>query len=72
MPFLILKNYLFSLGWTILNAILIIAIFNYYISVARGFNFKRRFLEMAAISMGVALLSFVLGNFIRGWLGVDI
>ncbi len=72
MPFLVLKNYIFSLGWTILNAILIIALFNYYISVARGYNFKRRFLEMAAISMGVALLSFILGNFIRGWLGVDI
>ena len=72
MPFLILKNYLFSLGWTILNAIVIIALFNYYISVARGYNFKRRFLEMAAISMGVALFSFILGNFIRGWLGVDI
>ena len=72
MPFLILKNYIFSLGWTILNAILIIAIFNYYISVARGYDFKRRFLEMAAISMGVALFSFILGNFIRGWLGVDI
>ncbi|MDP2964906.1 MAG: VIT1/CCC1 transporter family protein [Pelolinea sp.] len=71
-PFLVLKNYLFSLGWTILNAILVIALFNYYISVARGYNFKRRFLEMAAISMGVALLSFILGNFIRGWLGVEI
>ncbi len=72
MPFLVLKNYLFSLGWTVLNAILIIALFNYYISIARGFNFKRRFLEMAAISMGVALFSFILGNFIRIWLGVDI
>jgi len=72
MPFLILKNYLLSLGWTILNAILVIALFNYYISVARGYSFKKRFLEMAAISMGVALLSFILGNFIRGWLGVDI
>jgi len=72
MPFLILKNYFFSLGWTILNAILIIALFNYYISVARGYNFKRRFLEMAAISMGVALLSFIMGNFIRRWLGVGI
>lgn len=72
MPFLILKNYLFSLGWTILNAIMIIALFNYYISVTRGYNFKRRFMEMAAISMGVALFSFILGNLIRIWLGVNI
>ncbi len=72
MPFLVLKNYLISLGWTILNAILIIALFNYYISVARGYNFKKRFLEMTAISLGVALLSFVLGIFIRQWLDVNI
>jgi len=72
MPYLILSNYYLSLVWTILNAILVIAFFNYYISVARGEDFKRRFLEMAAISLGVALFSFVLGSLISAWLGVDI
>ncbi|HUV16093.1 MAG TPA: VIT1/CCC1 transporter family protein, partial [Pelolinea sp.] len=72
MPFLVISNYYHALGWTIINAIIIIAVFNYYISVARGYNFHRRFIEMASISLGVALFSFVLGNFIRGWLGVDI
>jgi len=71
-PYLVVSNYLVSLAWTIVNAILVIAIFNYYISVARGYDFKHRFFEMAAISLGVALLSFVLGNIIRAWLGVDI
>lgn len=72
MPFLILKNYYFSLGWTIFHAILIIAVFNYYISIARGYNFRKRFLEMASISLGVALFSFVIGNIISAWIGVDI
>lgn len=72
LPFLVLNNYMVSLGWTLVNAILIIALFNYYISVARGYNFRRRFFEMAAISLGVALFSFILGNFIRGWLRVDL
>lgn len=71
-PYLVTNNYILSLVWTLINAILVIAVFNYYISVARGYNFKQRFLEMAGISMGVALLSFVLGNIIRAWLGVDI
>jgi len=71
-PFLILDNYLFSLMWTILNAIVVIAVFNYYISVAKGYNFRRRFLEMASISLGVALFSFILGNIISNWLGVEI
>lgn len=72
LPYLIHSNFYVSLGWTILNAILVIAFFNYYIAVARGENFKRRFLEMAAISLGVALFSFVLGKMISAWLGVDV
>lgn len=71
-PFLLTSNYYLSLAWTIVNAIIVIAGFNYYISVARGYNFRRRFLEMASISLGVALFSFILGNLIRIWLGVDI
>jgi len=72
MPYLLLENYLAALLWTIINAVLVIALFNYYISVARGFDFRKRFIEMASISLGVALFSFVLGNFIRVWLGVEI
>ena len=71
-PFLINSNYLVSLGLTIFNAILVIALFNYYISVAKGFQFKKRFLEMAGISLGVALLSFLLGNLISKWFGVSV
>ena len=71
-PYLILSNYVFSLTWTIINAILVIAVFNYYISVARGYDFKQRFFEMAGISLGVALFSFLLGNVISAWLGVDV
>jgi VIT1/CCC1 family predicted Fe2+/Mn2+ transporter len=54
------------------NAILVIAVFNYYISVARGYDFKQRFTEMAVISLGVALLSFLIGNVISAWLGVQV
>ncbi|MDK2981219.1 MAG: vacuolar iron transporter family protein [Chloroflexota bacterium] len=69
-PYLLASNYIVSLVWTLVNAILVIALFNYYISVARGYDFKVRFFEMAAISMGVALLSFLLSNVISAWLGV--
>ena len=71
-PYLISHNYITALIWTILNAILVIAIFNYYISVARGYVFKKRFFEMAGISLGVALISFIMGNVINAWLGVDV
>jgi VIT1/CCC1 family predicted Fe2+/Mn2+ transporter len=72
MPYLIATNYYISLVWTLLNAILIIAVFNYYISVAKGYDFKRRFIEMASISMGVAAFSFVIGSLIRTWIGIEI
>lgn len=71
-PFLVLENHLLSLGWTILNAILIIAVFNYYLSVAKSLNFKQRFLEMASISLGVALISFLIGELVRRWFGIDV
>lgn len=55
-----------------LIAVLIIAAFNYYVSVAMDQPFRSRFFEMAGLSLGVAALSFIIGNFIRLWLGVDI
>ncbi|HAF62123.1 MAG TPA: rubrerythrin family protein [Anaerolineaceae bacterium] len=72
LPYLIASNYYVSLIWTIANAILIIAIFNFYISVAKGLNFKKRFLEMSAISLGVALFSFIVGNIVSKVFGVNV
>lgn len=72
LPFLILQGYLIALISTIIIGILIIFVFNFYISIAKEYNFKKRFLEMAGISLGVALLSFVIGYLVRVFLGVDI
>ena len=46
--------------------------FNFYVSVAKDYSFKRRFVEMAALSLGVALVSFVIGYLLRIVVGVDI
>jgi VIT1/CCC1 family predicted Fe2+/Mn2+ transporter len=61
-----------SLAITLLIAIGIIAGFNYYLAVAKDQNFKAKFLEMAAISLGVAAFSFVVGLIVRAAFGVDI
>ncbi|HOO70620.1 MAG TPA: VIT1/CCC1 transporter family protein [Spirochaetota bacterium] len=71
-PYLILENYMICLAATMINAVLIIALFNYYISVARDLSFKKRFFEMAGISLGVAALSFGIGFGIRTLLGIDV
>ena len=52
--------------------ILIIAGFTYYTSVAQNQPFKSRFLEMALISVGVAVVSFVVGILAKMFLGVDV
>ncbi len=52
--------------------ILIIAGFTYYTSVAQDQPFKSRFLEMAVISVSVAVLSFVVGILAKKFLGVDL
>lgn len=72
LPYLILENFYVCLGCTLTAAVLIIAFFNYYISVAQGVPFKRRFLEMAGLSLGVTALSFLVGLLIRTFLGVDV
>ena len=52
--------------------ILIIAGFTYYTSVAQDQPFTNRFLEMALISVSVAVLSFVVGILAKKFLGVDL
>ena len=59
LPYLILENYYLCLGCTLTSALLVIAVFNYYISVVKDVAFRRRFFEMAALSFGVALFSFL-------------
>jgi VIT1/CCC1 family predicted Fe2+/Mn2+ transporter len=72
LPYLIIPNYYVALGSTLLAAILIIATFNYYVSIAKDLSFRRRFLEMILLSFGVAAFSFIMGYVIRTFLGVDL
>lgn len=71
LPFLLIKEKFLSLGITLSTVVLIIAGFNYYLSVAKDLNFRRRFLEMAGISLGVAAFSFLLGFLMKQFLGVE-
>jgi VIT1/CCC1 family predicted Fe2+/Mn2+ transporter len=72
LPYLLLENYILDLVITLTIAVAIIAVFNYYISVAKGESFRARFTEMAGLSLGVALFSFIVGYFIRQWLGIEV
>ncbi|GAB1484598.1 VIT1/CCC1 transporter family protein [Treponema sp.] len=71
LPFLFGTNKFLSLGITLCIVVSIIFLFNYYLSVAKDLNFKRRFFEMTFISLGVAAFSFFIGWILKGVLGVD-
>lgn len=75
-PFFLLPpggiNHFIALGITIILSILIIAMFNYYMSVAKDQSFKKKFFQMVAISLGVAAISFGIGIFVKEVLGFSI
>jgi VIT1/CCC1 family predicted Fe2+/Mn2+ transporter len=72
LPFFLMTAYQFALPATILIGLIIILVFNFYIAVAKDYSFTKRFLEMAGISVGVALFSFLIGVLIRSVFGIDV
>ena len=73
-PYLIFNNsqYLIALGCMIGVVLLIITVFTYYTSIAQDLKFRSRFLEMALISITVAVVSFLVGIGAKQLFGVDI
>lgn len=72
LPFLVVPFVAPALAWTLLNAVVVILAFTFYISVAKDLPFKKHFAEMAGISLGVAVLSFVIGYIVRIAFGFDV
>ena len=70
-PYLVFKNVYLCLGLVMLFALSVILAFTFYISVAKGFSFKKRFIEMAGISLSIAAINFFIGMAIRKFFGVS-
>jgi VIT1/CCC1 family predicted Fe2+/Mn2+ transporter len=71
-PYFLFNNIFVCLGFTVINALLVMVIFTFYVSVAKELSFKRRFLEMSALSLSIAAISFLIGLGIRKVFGVEI
>lgn len=71
-PYFIFENVYVSLIVMLLMTVLIIAAYTFYISVAKEIAFKKRFIEMAFISLGVALLSFVIGYSVKLLFNIEV
>jgi len=71
-PYFIFTNVYVSLGFMILNAVIVIWLFSFYISVAKEISFRKRFTEMTLIGLGIAALSFTIGLLVRVFLHIEI
>ncbi len=72
LSFLLINNPFVALPITLWVAITIIAIFNWYLSIAKDLSFKHRFWEMVWISIWVAIISFGIGLLVRNLFGLDV
>ncbi len=73
LPYLLSPDtFYIDLAIALTTGVIIIAVFNYYISVAKGESFRERFVEMAVLSLSVAAFSFGIGYLIRLWLGIEV
>ena len=71
-PYFLTTDVFTALGAMLVLTLSIIAGYTFYISVAKGLAFRPRFLKMAAISVGVAIVSFVIGWGLKHAVGVDV
>jgi len=69
-PYLVFASPYLALSLTILNAVLVVFRFTFYISVTQEIPLKSRFLEMLVISLGVAGLAFLIGFLARQFLNL--
>ncbi len=72
LPYFLVDNPYVALVSMLLFTILIIAGYTYYISVAKQVSFKKRFIQMTSISLGVALISYGIGQLVKHVFGIDI
>ncbi len=72
LPYFLLSNPYISLAVMLVMTLLIIAAYTYYISVAKDISFKKRFIEMAVISLTVAVISFGIGMLIKTFFNVQV
>ena len=72
LPYLLLANYFVCLVIALTVGVLIIAAFNSYVAVAQDEPFRRRFGEMAGLSLGVSAVSFLIGLVVRNLFGVEV
>jgi len=60
-PYFLLADYFQALGTMVVVVVSVVLFFTFFLSVVKELPFRRLFLEMLCISLGVAAVSFVIG-----------
>lgn len=68
--YFIFSNPFAALAAALVLSLIIILAFTFYTSVAKGLSFKKRFLEMAGISLSIAVINFVIGLVINSYFDI--
>lgn len=71
-PYFVFPSAYAALATTLLIALAIILFFSFYVAVAKGISFRKRFAQMAVLSFGVAAFSFGLGYLVRKVFGIEL
>ncbi len=71
-PYFLCKGIFVSLAFTLINALLVMFVFTFYVSLAKGLSFKKRFFEMVGLSLSIAVISFFIGLVVRKVFNIDI
>ena len=72
LPYMLIPNIFVSLGLTLLVAVMLVYLFSFYISVVKDTSTLKTFLEMAAISLGIAALAFGIGFLAKEFLHIHV
>jgi VIT1/CCC1 family predicted Fe2+/Mn2+ transporter len=70
-PYLIFKTAMIALIFTFIFSVLVVGIFNFYVSVAKRQDFASRFSRMIIISFSVAAINFGVGSLIKRIFGIE-
>jgi len=71
-PYLFLSNLYVCIVVVLANALIVISLFSFYVAVAKDLSFKRRFMEMTLLGLGVSTVTFLLGALVRTWLALEV
>jgi len=72
LPYLLQQDPYFALIGMLIITVGIIALYTHYISVAKDVEFSKRFLNMVAISLSVAVVSFGIGTLVKSLFNIDV